>query len=144
MSMKKFDRNKILRGSFGKVWLDDERMFNVKSYEAKVTLNYEEVDVNGDLGKHQRYLGYSIAGTMVLHKYDTTVGKKYADGIASGDLPDLSMVGALDDPTAYGAERVQLTEVTLDEVTLLKFENGTVTEEEVPFKAAAFKYLDTI
>ena len=142
--MKKFDRNKVIRGSFGKVWMDDERLFNVKSFEAKVSLSYEPLKINGDLGEHQRYTGYTIEGTMVLHKYDTTVGRKYQEGIISGDVPDLSVVAALDDPTAYGAERVQLTEVTLDEVTLSKFENGTVLEEEVPFKAAYFKYLDTI
>ena len=65
--MKTFDHNKVFRGSFGKVWLDDEKLANVKSFEAKVSLDYEEMDVNGDLGKKQRYMGYSVSGTMVMH-----------------------------------------------------------------------------
>lgn len=140
----KMNTNKIMRGTFGRVWINGELYANVKSFEAKATLNYEEVDVSGELGKHQRYMGYAIEGTMTLHKIDSAVAVLLQDGIASGDLPDISIVGKLDDPTAYGAERVELYEVTFDELTLLKFENATNGEEEVPFKAAGFKYLDMI
>lgn len=142
--MNQFDHNKIIRGSFGKVWLNDERLASVKSFEAKATLDYEDVDVNGDLGQKHRYMGYSIAGTLTLHKYDSTVAKLMKDAIVSGVMPEIKVIAALDDPTAYGAERVALYDVTLDELTLNKFENKGLTEEEVPFKAGSFKYLDTI
>jgi len=142
--MNQFDHNKILRGSFGKVWLNDERLASVKSFEAKATLDYEDVDVNGDLGQKHRYMGYSVAGTLTLHKYDSTVAKLMKDAIVSGVMPEIKVIAALDDPTAYGAERVALYDVTLDEVTLNKFENKGLTEEEVPFKAGSFKYLDVI
>lgn len=142
--MNKFDHNKIIRGSFGKVWLNDEKLANVKSFEAKATLDYEDVDVNGDLGQKHRYMGYSVAGTLTLHKYDSTVAKLMKDVIVSGAMPEIKVIAALDDPTSYGAERVALYDVTLDEVTLNKFENKGLTEEEVPFKAGSFKFLDTI
>ena len=142
--MNTFDHNKIVRGSFGKVWLNDERLANVKSFEAKATLDYEDVDVNGDLGQKHRYMGYSVAGTLTLPKYDSTVAKMMKDAIVSGVMPEIKVIAALDDPTAYGAERVALYDVTLDEVTLNKFENKGLTEEEVPFKAGSFKFLDTI
>nr|DAL36177.1 MAG TPA_asm: tail tube protein [Caudoviricetes sp.] len=142
--MKTFDHNKVFRGSFGKVWLDDEKLANVKSFEAKVSLDYEEMDVNGDLGKKQRYMGYSVSGTMVMHKYDSTILKKYKEGIVTGELPELKIVSALDDPSAYGAERVALYDVTLDELALSKFENKGLVEEEVPFKAGSFELLDLV
>ena len=142
--MNQFDHNKVIRGSFGKAWLNDERLANVKSFEAKATLDFEEMDINGDLAKKQRYMGYSVAGTMVLHKYDSTVARLMKDAIVSGVMPEIKVVAALDDPTAYGAERVALYDVTFDEVTLSKFENKGLTEEEVPFKAGSFKYLDLI
>lgn len=142
--MNKFDHNKIIRGSMGKLWLNDERLANVKSFEAKATLNYEDVDCNGDLGVKKRYMGYSVSGTAVLHKYDSTVAKLMKDGIVSGSLPEIKIVAALDDPTAYGAERVALYDVAIDEVTLSKFENKGLTEEEVPFTAGSFEYLDLI
>lgn len=142
--MQTFNHNKVIRGNFGKVWVDGEKMANVKSFEAKASINYEDMDVNGDLAKKKRYMGFSIAGTMTLHKYDSHIVSKYQKGLMTGDLPDMTIVAALDDPTGYGAERVALRDVLLDEITLSKFENGALAEEEVPFTAGSYEFLDLI
>ena len=142
--MGKFSHNKVIRGTFGRVWVNGELMANVKSFEAKATIDYEDLDINGDFGQKKRYMGYSIAGTMTLHKFDSFILRKYQKGVMTGELPDMTIVVALDDPTAYGAERVQLRDVMLDEITLSKFENKTLTEEEVPFSAGSFEFLDLI
>ena len=142
--MQTFDHNKTIRGTFGKVWLDGERLSNVKSFEAKATIDYEDMDINGDFGQKKRYMGYSIAGTMTLHKFDSFILSKYHEGVMTGELPEMTVVTALDDPTGYGAERVALYDVKLDEITLSKFENRTLTEEEVPFTAGSYKFLDLI
>ena len=140
----KMDKNKILRGSFGAVWLDGEELGSVKSFEAKVTLEYEDVDIMGELGKSRRYMGSTGEGTMTLHKIDSTIGKLLADGIRNGNMPDFKIVAKLDDPTAYGAERVELTGVTISELMALKFENKALREEEVPFSFSHFRYIDMI
>lgn len=142
--MRSFAHNKVIRGTFGKVWVDGDRMSNVKSFEAKASITYEDMDVNGDFGTKKRYMGYSISGTMTLHKFDSLIVGKYHKGLMTGELPDMSVVAALDDPTAYGAERVALRDVKLDEITLSKFENKTLTEEEVPFTAGSYEFLDLI
>lgn len=142
--MLAFNHNKVIRGTFGKVWVDGERLSNVKTFEAKATIDYEDMDVNGDFGQKKRYMGYSIAGTMTLHKYDSFILAKYHAGVMNGELPEITVVSALDDPTGYGAERVALHDVKFDEITLSKFENRTVTEEEVPFTAGSFEFLDLI
>lgn len=142
--MQKFGHNKVFRGTHGKCWVDGERMSNVKSFEAKASITYEDMNVNGDYATKKRYMGYSISGTMVLHKFDSFIVRKYKDAIMTGDLPDMSIVAALDDPTAYGAERVMLSDVLLDEITLSKFENATLTEEEVPFTAGSYEFLDLV
>lgn len=142
--MQKFGHNKVFRGTHGKCWVDGEKLANVKSFEAKASITYEDMNVNGDYATKKRYMGYAIAGTMVLHKYDSFIVRKYKDAIMTGELPDMSIVVALDDPTAYGAERVMLSDVLLDEITLSKFENATLTEEEVPFTAGSFEFLDLV
>lgn len=137
-------RNQIIRGSFGRVWLNGKKLANVKTFECKATLNYEEIDVNGELCKQNVYTGYSLAGTMTLHKIDSYVINLLKDAIASGSMPDLKIVGAVADVDANGSERVEIYNVTIDEMTLLKFENATIGEEEIPFKAGGFKFIDTI
>lgn len=142
--MPKFSHDKVLRGTFGKVWVDDERMANLKGFEAKATIDYEDMDINGEFGKRKRFMGYSISGTMTLHKFDSFIVKKVHAGLQSGELPELKLVAALDDPQSYGAERVALYDVCLDELTLAKFENKGLVEEEVPFTAGRYEFLDLI
>lgn len=142
--MRQFNHNKVLRGTFGKVWVDGERLSNVKSFEAKASIDYEDMSINGEFGAKKRYMGYSISGTMTLHKFDSFILRKYQAGLMTGELPDITIDVILDDPTAYGREQVRLLDVALDEITLSKFENKTLTEEEVPFTAGSYKFLDLI
>lgn len=140
--LKKMKANQAVNGSFGALWVDNEKLSNIKSFEAKVELNWEEVNIAEDLGTHQKFMGYSGSGTMTLHKVDSFVLKKMKDGISKGIIPEIMMVGKIDDPAAIGAERIQFNEVTFDEFTLMKFEQKTIGEEEVPFKFASFTTLD--
>lgn len=67
---------KFCVGSLVKVWIDGELFANVKSFEAKISLKYEAVDINGEMGVHQRLVGFEGAGTLVLHKIDSRVAQK--------------------------------------------------------------------
>ena len=55
--MRNFNHNKVIRGTFGKVWVDGDLLSNAKSFEAKVTLDYEDMNVNGELVTQRRYMG---------------------------------------------------------------------------------------
>ncbi|WP_302161451.1 phage tail tube protein [Acidaminococcus intestini] len=136
--------NKIIRGTNGRLWVNDKLLANVKSFECKVKLDYEDIDENGNPIKQRRYTGASIEGTMVLHKVDSYVLKLMKDGIMSMDMPDINMVSKVADPSVTGSERVKLSNVTLDEVSLASFENGKVAEESVPFRAGGFDNTDDI
>ena len=137
-------QNKIIRGSFGRLWVNGIQVAQVKSFELKATLNYEEVDVNGDLAKKQRYTGYSLAGTMVCHKinsYNTTL---VTSGIKNGQLPEIKFVATLADPDSEGSESIEVYDVTFDEVTLMHFENASIEEESIPFKAGGYDLISSI
>lgn len=141
---KKFNSNKIINGTFGAVWMNTEKLSNVKSFEAKVSLSYEDVELAEDLATHKKYMGWSGAGTVVLHKVDSKMAKQLADGIKNGDLEPVTIVAKLDDPAAYGAERIQLNGVYFDELTLLKFAMKEKQEEECPFTFDDYEFLDMI
>ena len=131
-------RNRVIRGSFGGVWLNNEKIYEVKSAEAKVSLNYEELHPNGEFGTARRYMGYDISGTVVLHKCGSRIARLYATGPRTGQLPEVKLDFAVKDPDLAGAQRAVLDGVTFDEVMLAQFENNTVIEESVPFHAAGY------
>lgn len=144
MAKKIMNANKVINGSFGKVMLDGEKLGNIKSFEAKATATYEDVNISESLGTGSKYMGFTIEGTMTLHKIDSFLAEKIGNGIRTGNMPTFTIVASLDDPSSYGTETVQLSGVTFDELTLMSFEVKALGEEEIPFKAQDFKYLDTI
>lgn len=142
--MAKENANKIINGTFGNVWVNGELWAHCKQFEAKVTGEFEDVNFANDLGTHKKYLGFSGEGTITLHKIFSSGGNLLADAFKTGVMPDVKIVGKLADPAAYGAERVEILEVTFDEFTLMKFANKEIQEEELPFKYADYNYLDKI
>lgn len=140
----KMEANKTIRGNFGKVWVNNEEWMNIKSFEAKVSAEYEDIDIPGEFGKHKRYVGFSGEGTIVTNKIDSRVSKLVAKGFKDGNLPEIKIVARLADPTAYGSERIEILHVTFNELMLMQFENKKIIEEEVPFNFADYNYIDSI
>ena len=89
-------------------------------------------------------MGYEIEGTMTGTKIDSRFVRLYSDGILTGEIPEVDIIARVADPQSDGQERVALYGVVFDELTLAKFEANTIVEEEIPFKAASYKYLDRI
>lgn len=141
---KQMAGNRVINGTYGRLWWDEDLLANTKSFEAKISLNYEAVEIGDDLAEHQKYMGWSGAGTVVLHKIDSMAAAKLSEGITSGIMPDFKLVSALADPAAYGHERVEITGVTFDELTLIKWTVKEKQEEELPFKFSGFRFLDKI
>ncbi|WP_302782603.1 phage tail tube protein [Acidaminococcus intestini] len=142
--MNKGVTNKIIRGTNGRLWMNDKLLANVKSFECKIKLEYEDIDENGNPIKQRRYIGASIEGTMVLHKVDSAVLKLLNGAIMSMDMPDINLVSQVSDPSVTGMERVKLHNVTFDEFDLASFENAKVGEESIPFRAGGYAPTDTI
>lgn len=138
------DSNKIILGTFGKVYVNNKRIANIKSFELKASMNYEEIDVNGNLIKQYKYTGSSLAGTMEVHKVDSYNINLVKDAIKTGVMPDIKIVGELTDPNIDGDEAIEITNVYLDEATLLAFTNGEVRDESTAFRAGGYNYLSTI
>lgn len=141
---KQMKANRVINGTFGRLWWDEDLLANTKSFEAKATLNWETVNISEDLADHQKYMGWSGAGTITLHKIDSLSAVKLAEAIQNGDMPDFKLVSRLADPASYGHERVELTGVTFDELTLIKWANKEIGEEELPFKFSGYRFLDKI
>ena len=57
MFKKKMQANDVINGTFGTVWINGNKAANIKKFEAKLTLNYEQVDVAEDPGEHQKFTG---------------------------------------------------------------------------------------
>lgn len=141
---EKYTPDQVVNGSFGRIWVNGLLLGQCKSFEAKLTLQYEKIEMGEDLSEYQKLIGYTGSGTMQLDKVDSTIIKLVNDGIQKGQFPDIKIVARVADPASTGQERVELLNVTFDDIQLLKFKQKTLGEEDVSFKFAKYNYPDMI
>ena len=131
-------------GTFGKLYINNVRVAEIKSFELKASLQYEDILVNGNLITQSKYKGATLTGTMVVHKVNSFNIKLVKDGIKTGIMPSIKFLGELADPNIDGDEAIEVSDVMFDEATLLSFANGEVREESTAFRAGDYNYLSTI
>jgi len=142
--MAKLKGNKQINGTFGSMWVNNEKWLDVETFEAKVTINFEDVNMAEDLATHKKMTGWAGEGSTTVKKVYSRGANLMANAVKTGIMPEISMVGKLADPDAYGAERVSISEVTFNEFMLLKFEQKTLGTEELPFNFADYDLIDSI
>ncbi|GEC93510.1 phage tail tube protein [Brevibacillus brevis] len=142
--MARNDSRKIVNGTYGRVWVDGELWAEVDSFEAKVTINSEDVTFANDPATYQKELGWAGEGSMTIKKIHSRVQRKMAADVKQGKYPRFSIVGKVEDPGASGAERVAIHDVTISEFMLLKFELKTTGSEEIPFKFSDYEMIDML
>lgn len=131
-------------GTFGKLYINNVRVAEIKSFELKASLQYEDILVNGNLITQSKYKGATLTGTMVVHKVNSFNIKLVKDAIKTGVMPSIKFLGELADPNVDGDEAIEVSDVMFDEATLLSFANGEVREESTAFRAGDYNYLSTI
>jgi hypothetical protein len=136
--------NKVLTGSSGYVWFNGKKLANVKSIEAKITGNFEEVNFVGEYATHSVYTGWAGEGTLVVEKIDSTVLKLLADAYKTGDIPEVKITTKLTDKGTGKSERTSINDAVITEFALAKFEAKALVEEELPFKFSDYDFIEAI
>ena len=138
------NQNRILSGSNGNVWVNGKLMAQVKSIEAKITGNFEDVNLVGDYATYNAYTGWAGEGTITMQKIDSTVLNLVADAFRKGVMPDIKIITKLTDKSTGKSERTAISNIVITEFYLAKFENKALIEEEIPFKFSDYEVLETI
>jgi len=142
--MGKLKSNRVINGTFGSVWVNNEKWLDVEEFEAKVTIDYEDVNRAEDLATHKKMTGWTGEGNLKVKKVYSRGSGLLAEAVKKGSIPDINMVGKLADPDAFGTERIAINEVTFSEFMLLQFGQKTIGSEELPFSFADYDLIDSI
>lgn len=124
--------NKIITGAYGELWLDNEKVAELKSIEAKTSA--ERADVQLGLSIDSKITGLKGEGTLTIFKVYTR-GKKILENWAKGKDTRSRIVTSIKDPDSFRGqeERVSIDNVWFNSVELAKFSRGEIVEEEIPF-----------
>jgi len=140
----KLKSNRVINGTYGSVWVNNEKWLDIEEFEAKVTIDYEDVNMAEDPATHKKQIGWSGEGNLKLKKVYSRGAKLLAEAVKKGMTPDVNIVGKLADPDAFGSERVAINEVTFNEFMLMQFAQKTIGAEELPFNFADYDLIDSI
>jgi hypothetical protein len=134
----------VINGTYGRVWVDGELWAEVDSFEAKVTVNYEDVNFAGNGATSKKATGWTGAGSMTIKKIYSRVQRAMAANVRKGIYPRFEIIGKLEDPDALGSERAAIHDVTIEEFMLLKFDSKALGSETIPFAFSDFEMIDTV
>lgn len=142
--MPEFNPNHIMHGNGGAAWWNGKKLTTLQSVEAKVTGDFEDINVCGDPATYSIYNGYSGEGTLVWLKVDSDVLKLVAEAYLSGVMPEITVITAHTQKGTNKVERIAYSNIVVTAIMLAKFEKKTKTEMELPFKFGNFQVLETL
>ena len=137
------DTRKVINGTHGSLWINDQEVSEVKSFQVKAEFQKEEVKIAGQMATDTKYMGYSIKGSLALHKVNSRMIKFISDSIKAGKEPRFTLIGKLADPDSDGVERIVVKNVSFDDLTLMDWTVGEISSSEHPFTATAWEVLDS-
>lgn len=142
--MESYKPEHVINGTWGKIWLNDAFMAETTGLEAKMKLTKSDVNQTGTLKKGQKITGIEGTGTVKMNKVSSYMLKLLLEDIKRGIMPDITIISDLDDPSALGNERVKITGVNFDEVTVADWEAGKLGEESYAFTFDDAEIIDAI
>lgn len=131
--MGKLQGFRQISGSWGRLWWDGDQVFEIESFELKATPNREEIKQAGSLDVDSKITSIKCEGSFKVKKVYSRGIKKLLGDWKKGKDPRSQLTAALNDPDAFGSERVVIDNVWFNEMTLMQFELGTKLERTFTF-----------
>jgi len=135
---------RTINGTFGSVVLDGKKVAGVISFEAIYEFEKEDINMAGEFSTDTKYVGGAGKGTVKMYLLDSEFSSRVASIATTGKEVSSNMISTLEDPDAYGAERVAIKNCKFDSVALANWEVKKPTEVEMPFTFTGFEFIDKI
>ena len=135
---------RVISGTWGEVWLDGDKVSECYGLQAKVSFNKEDIALCGQMASDKKVTSIECTGSLRMHKVTSLMALAIGENIRKGKDVRFTIVSKLKDPDAYGAERVVLSNVSFDDLTLADWEAKSVGKVECPFTFTDYEFLDEI
>lgn len=140
----KIDERRIMLGTHGELWFDGDQVAETYKFQAKVNLERETISMCGSLWPGRKLKAIEGKGSIGLFKVSSRMARKIGQALREGRDLRFTIVSKLADPDAFGAERVAVKDVALDDLTLADWEAAVTGKVECPFTFCDFEFLDYV
>ncbi len=135
---------RVMSGTWGEVWLDNEYVGECYGLQAKSSFEKEDVMMCGRMAVDKKIKSISNTGSLKMHKVSSRMAVAIGGAVQAGRVLRFTIVSRLNDPDAYGAERVVLRNVSFDDLTLADWEVAVSGKVEAPFTFTDYEFLDVV
>ena len=135
---------RVISGTYGEVWLDGEYVGEAYGLQAKASFNKTEINRCRSMAVDTKITSIKYTGSLKMYKVNSRMAGLIIDKIRRGQDPRFTVISKLDDPDAYGAERIALKNVSFDDLTIADWEAARHGTIEAPFTFTDVEYLDMI
>lgn len=142
--MSDFIASRVMSGSKGELWLNNEFVGEVKAFQAKAEKNKEEVPIAGQPVIDTKTISITCKGSMTLYKSTSRMLILMSSDIQKGIDTRCTFITKLDDPDSWGAEKIAIENVSFDDLTLADWEVNKLGEVECPFTFTNWRPIDTV
>lgn len=134
---------RVINGTWGEAWADGYKISEIYGAQAKVSHNREDVDICGQMMTDGKITSCKGNGSLSIYKVYSRFAD-YSESILKGIDTRITLILKLADPDAYGAERVVLKNVSLDESVLADWTAKQIGKLTIPFTFTDYEFLDKI
>ena len=124
------DPGRAMSGSFGAIFDENGReLTQFNRFEATDTINFQEMNLLGTRRVKHKVTTQSGEGTIAGYK----VTSDLVAALLANPTRTFTFIAKIDDPEAYGYERIRYRGVRFNKNNLSRFQAGQVVEEEWTF-----------
>ena len=105
--MAGIDVGRLINGTFGSVYLNGKWLTNFTRCEVKDEYDYTELKLSGDRRTKHKLSGVKGSGTIGGYKVTSELQK----ALTENPTRIFEIISKLDDPEAYGTERIRIPNV---------------------------------
>ena len=134
--MAYLDPSRVIMGTFGQIFIGGEWQSNLNHLEATVEIDKKELNLVGT--------DYTVYKKGRKKASGTMSGYKISSAMLNRGFERFDIISTLNDPEAYGYERVKLINCMADRLQLANWTAGEEVAEETPFTFEAYELVDPI
>jgi hypothetical protein len=132
----------VRSGTFGSMWLNGEQMSECYGLQIKVSKTKESVPRCGATVEGNKFMSAKITGSVKLYNATSRLINTQAADLKAGKDTRFTIVSKLADPDNPDTQRIQVTGVSFDDLTLADWEAAKLGTIEAPFTADDFTVLE--
>ncbi|MEF2964917.1 phage tail tube protein [Paenibacillus sp. M1] len=130
------DPGRIIMGTYGQIFIDGVWQSNLNHLEASVEAEKRELNLVGT--------DYTVFKLGRKKGTGTMSGYKVSSDMIERGFQKFSIIHKLDDPEAYGFERIELINCMVDKIQLANWTAGEEVTEETAFTFESYELKDPI